>query len=110
MSPVPRKSPEKSGEQSLPDLAAVLSEGMRRYDELQRARAIVPDFALLRRKGPRPTPPTSGDEDAELLDQIWQKTANGASPEECEAACRTDSYRVRTLLARWTEEGALTVE
>jgi hypothetical protein len=101
--------PEKSGEQRTSNLLAILSEGMRRYDELQRARAIVPDFALLRRAGPPPAP-SSAEEDAELLDRVWQKTANGASPEECEAACRADSYRVRTLLARWIEEGILAVE
>jgi hypothetical protein len=99
----------KSPEPGVPDLGAVLSEGMRRYDELQRARALVPDFAMLRRKGPRPALP-GGKEDPELAARIWEKTRDGASPVECEAACRTDSYRIRTLLARWIEEGVLTVE
>ena len=100
---------EQPDVQSIPDLSAVVSEGMRRYDEMQRARAIVPDFALLRRRGCQPVM-HGGEEDAGLFDRVWQNTPDGASPEECEAACRVDSYRVRTLLARWVEEGILTVE
>jgi hypothetical protein len=100
---------EPHAEHKMPDLDSILSEGMRRYDELERARAIVPDFSLLRRVGPKPVPP-SEKEDAEFFDLIWQKTAAGVSPEECEAVCPTDSYRVRKLLARWIEEGVLTAE
>jgi hypothetical protein len=90
------------------DLKPILAEGMRRYDELQRARAIVPDYALLKRNTLEP--PTYDEEDAEFADRIWQKTADGVSPEECEAICPVDSYRVRTLLARWIESGILAVE
>jgi hypothetical protein len=96
-------------EQRLPDLNSIIAEGMRRYDELQRLRAIVPDFALLSPKGNGPAPHSDG-EDAELADQLWLKMAIGASPEECEAICLADSCRVRKLLARWVEEGVLTVE
>ena len=49
-------------------------------------------------------------EDTELFNLIWQKTAIGTSPEECEAICPADAYRVRALLARWIEEGILIVE
>ncbi len=100
---------EQAGGTKFPHLRAVLAEGMRRYDELERARAIVPDFSRLKRKGPEPTKGVE-KEDAELFDLIWQKTANGTSPEECEAICPADSYRVRSMLARWVEEGILTVE
>jgi hypothetical protein len=94
---------------SLPDLLPVLSEGMRRYDDLQRLRAIVPDFALLRRKeGEILTPIES--EDADLVNEVWQLTAGELSPERCEAACTADSYRIRSLLARWVETGVLTTE
>jgi hypothetical protein len=91
------------------DLNAIVTEGVSRYDELQRARAIVPDSARITRKGPAPT--QFGEEkDTALIKRVWEKTAAGATPEECEAACEADSCRVRTLLARWIEEGALTVE
>jgi hypothetical protein len=102
-------SDRMSEEQELPDLNSIISEGMRRYDELQRLCAIVPDFAVLRRKGSRPVP-HSDENDADLADQVWQKMAIEGSPEECEASCLADSYRIRKLLARWVEEGLLTVE
>lgn len=90
------------------DLQEVLAEGMRRYDELQRARALVPDFALLRRKGPEPLPEEDPGAKA-LAAQIWPRTADGVTPEECEAACAADAYQVRRLLARWVEEEILDV-
>ena len=75
----------------------------------RRARTIAPDLARLKRNGPEPVP--HGDsEDVELFNLLWQKTATGVSPVECESICPADSYRVRTLLARWIEEGALVVE
>ncbi len=92
-----------------PELNSVVAEGMRRYDELQRARAIVPDFAVLKRKSPETMPHIKEDE-TDLFNLIWPKTAGGTSPEECGAACHADSYRIRTLLARCVEEGILSVE
>jgi hypothetical protein len=100
---------EPTKEQKFPELSALLAEGMRRYDELQRARAILPDSVRFKRKGPEPAPPVQPD-DKELFTTLWQKTADGATPEECEASCPVDSYRVRTLLARWIEEGVLLQE
>jgi hypothetical protein len=102
-------SQDQSAKQLNEELNSIISEGMRRYDELQRARAILPDSARLKRKGPEPA--QYGEEkDAELIGRIWEKTAAGVSAEECEAACEADAYRVRTLLARWIEEGALIIE
>lgn len=100
---------EPPEEDKTSDLALVLAEGMRRYDELQRTRALVPDFCTLKRRGQQPIP-RRGQEDVELYDLIWQKTAAGTSPEECEAICPADAYRVRAVLALWIEEGILTVE
>jgi hypothetical protein len=99
----------RAEEEGIPELNSILSEGMRRYNELQCARALVPDFALLRQKGPEPIW-RPDEEDSDLFNLLWQKTAAGASPEECEAAYPADSYRIRVLLARWVEEGVLTVE
>jgi hypothetical protein len=100
---------ESSSENKSQDLNSILSEGMRRYDELERARAIVPDFSLLKRTGINPASPAK-EEHAEFFETVWQKTETGVTPEECEAICAVDSYRVRSLLARWVEEGSLTVE
>ncbi len=99
---------DQADQDTMPDLTTILNEGLRRYDQLQRARAIVPDFALLRVKESAPAPHGVAEE-AELSALIWQKLQGGASPEECEAACTADAYRVRTMLARWNEEGLLVV-
>jgi hypothetical protein len=101
--------PEQSAESNLPDLTSILTEGMRRYDQLQRARALVPDFALLRQKNPRSIPP-GGNADAALSALIWKQLETGTSPENCEALCMADAYRIRSLLARWREKGFLIVE
>jgi hypothetical protein len=93
----------------LTDLNSLLIEGLRRYDQLQRASAIVPDFAVLRKGKPGSLPP-SGDEDADLSALIWKRLEESSSPETLEAQCPADSYRIRTLLARWSEEGFLIVE
>jgi hypothetical protein len=100
------RTPEGQG---LADLNSIVAEGMRRYDELQRLCAIVPDCALLKPNG-NPPVPHSDEEDAALVDQVWQKMAVEGSPEECEAICLADSYRIRKLLASWVEQGLLTVE
>ncbi|MBN1569529.1 MAG: DUF4388 domain-containing protein [Acidobacteria bacterium] len=99
----------RAEELKLPDMASIISEGKRRYDELQFARAIVPDLAQLRLKRSHPIPDGEG-EDAKLVNQIRQKIEAGTSPEECEAVCSADSWRVRSLLARWVEAGILTVD
>jgi hypothetical protein len=91
------------------DLNSILEEGMHRYNELQRTRALVPDYCMLKRRGFQPLP-RCAQEDVELYNRVWQKTAGGTSPEECEAVCSADSYRIRAVLARWVEEGLLTVE
>jgi hypothetical protein len=102
-------SPAKSDPDNLTDLNSLLIEGLRRYDQLQRASAIVPDFAVLRKGKPGSLPP-SGDEDADLSALIWKRLEESSSPETLEAQCPADSYRIRTLLARWSEEGFLIVE
>ncbi len=96
-------------ELKLPDIVSIMFEGIRRYDELQRLRAILPDFVQLKPKGSLPAPRGESN-DEELVDQIWQKIEAGASPEECEAIGFADSWRVRSLLACWVEDGILTIE
>jgi hypothetical protein len=93
---------------SLPELMPIVYEGMRRHDELQRARAVVPDTAALKATGAEPVP-TPGEDEPALISQMWRMIASGASPEECEANCPADSYKIRDLLVRWVEEGILTL-
>ena len=103
---------QQPAETILPKVNSVLAEGMHRYDELQRLRAVVPDFAVLRRiagAAGAPGAPVEGD-DPELFACVWEKTSAAISPEDCEADCLADSYRIRSLLARWVEQGCLAVE
>jgi hypothetical protein len=103
-----RGEPDAAGGPSL-DLMALLMEGMRRYDDLQRIRAVVPDGAYLRAGEVRPTAPAE-ESDGELVRLVWTRARGGALTREIEAAAPVDAYRVRTLLAHWLEEGALVME
>jgi hypothetical protein len=95
-----------AGEQAGPPqpFFPLLMEGVRRHDEFRRAAAIVPDAARLKQAG-KPTVPRS--ENRELATRIWKEVVAGHTPVECEARIPTDSYRVRSLLAHWVEDGAL---
>ena len=83
-----------------------LLEGMQRYDELQRASALVPDGARFRPTQVRPTR-LSQEEDPALPGTVWRRALSGATAAECEAAADADAFRVRRLLVHWVEEGAL---
>jgi hypothetical protein len=88
------------------DVVSLMLEGARRYDELKRAAAIVPDHVTLKPTGTESSP--LKDEDEDFAHLVWSKAATGlAKPGDCEAGISTDSYRVRRLLAHWVEEGAL---
>ncbi len=88
------------------DLLSLVLEGMRRYDELQRAGALVPDGASFQPTGAAPTP-LADEKDGRLVALVWSKAGAGATPAACEAAAQTDAYRVRRLMAHWVEDGAL---
>lgn len=85
-----------------------LLEGMRRYDELQRAVALVPDGARFRSTQVRPTRPAQ-EEDPALPGTLWGKALSGATAADCEAAAQADAFRVRRILVHWVEEGSLQV-
>jgi len=86
----------------------LMLEGMRRYDELQRATALVPDGARLRAGEARATP-APAELDGALVRSVWQAASGGGTVADCETAGKTDAYRVRRLLAHWVEEGSLLV-
>lgn len=87
------------------DVVSLLMEGIRRHDEFQRAAAVVADGARLKATG---TPHTSpDDEDPDFTTLVWKQVTAGRTPQECEAATSVDPYRVRRLVARWVEEGAM---
>jgi len=90
------------------DLLALLMEAMRRFDEFQRLRALVPDRAALALGEGKPSPPP-GEADGELIRRLWTAVRRSASVGECEREAAVDSYRVRAVLAHWLEEGVLRV-
>jgi hypothetical protein len=105
-----RRTSEASGVNppaSLPEVLPLCLEGMRRYDELQQAAALVPDDLKLKRTGVRPD--HHPDElDGMFVNGLWKLASGGATPRDCEAALKADSYRIRRQLAHWLETGALT--
>lgn len=103
-----RPGQEPPPDAGLMDLTSVLFEGMRRYDEFQRASAVVPDSTFLKPTGAKPVP-RDDELNVALFEQVWKSVSAGATPEKCEAECMADAYSVRTLLARWVEEDVLTV-
>ena len=104
-----RAEPSKSAPPGAKDMMGLLLEGMRRYDELQRLRVVVPDTLLLRPGASKPTPPEE-EKDGDFMRQVWERVRNGgARAIDCEAAFAVDSYRVRALLAHWLETGAAAV-
>jgi len=88
------------------DTMPLVLEALRRYDEFQLARAIVPDGACLVGTGTRPRRPEEED-DAAFLRRVWAEAARGTPPEICESTVRADAFRVRRLYALWLEQGAL---
>jgi hypothetical protein len=90
------------------DLVPLIIEGMKRHDELQRARTMVPDGARVAGTGSEPTP-RPDEEDPLLFQRIWQCAGAGARVEDCERESKGDPDQVRLLLARWLEDGHLTM-
>ncbi|HLF55921.1 MAG TPA: DUF4388 domain-containing protein [Thermoanaerobaculia bacterium] len=91
------------------DIMGLLMEAMRRFDEFQRLRALVPDQARLRPGEARPSA-LAGEQDGELMRRLWTRLREGASVLELDGAAEVDPYRSRSLLAHWLEEGAVRLE
>jgi hypothetical protein len=83
-------------------------EGMRRYDELQRARALVPDHAFISPTGARPVP-FPEESDGGFIRDVWTRVKEGTTPLEIQGAVAADAYRVRALLGHWLTQGAVEI-
>ncbi len=101
LSPGSIPPPARGGE-----IMALLMEAMRRFDEFQRLRALVPDDADVTGGTAKPSAPP-GESDGELIRRLWGAVRRSASVLECEREGGVDSYRARTVLAHWLEQGAL---
>jgi hypothetical protein len=85
---------------------SLLMDGMRRYDEFQRALALVPDDARFKKVGKKPTDVTE-DPDPQLAKTVWNKAIRGVPAAELEKEIDLDAYRVRRLYEHWVAEGSL---
>jgi hypothetical protein len=88
------------------DIMGLLFEGIRRHDELKQASVVAPDDLRLKPTGTKPTPDPE-ETDPALVREIWVKATAGKALAEWEKEIASDPYRVRRLVARWLEEGAL---
>jgi hypothetical protein len=87
------------------DVLPLILEGVRRYDEFNRAAAVAPDHVRLKPSGkPHSALP---DEDPAFAAALWQQLSTQRSVLECEVTMAVDSYRVRRVVAHWIEEGSL---
>ncbi len=87
-------------------ITSLLLEGMRRYDELQRALALIPDGARFKATAKKPTD-VDEDGDPVLAKAVWGRAARGAPPDEVESGGSLDAFRIRRLYEHWVTEGAL---
>jgi len=85
---------------------SLLMEGMRRYDEFNRAAAVIPDEAQFAATGQQPTG-LPDEDDADFVNGIWVQATQGKTPLEVERESKVDGYRVFRLFEHWLHEGAL---
>jgi len=85
---------------------SVILEGIRRHDELKQASVVAPDDLSLKPTSVRPSPDPE-ENDPSIIREVWLKASTGGRIAEWEGQIAADAYRVRRLVARWLEEGAL---
>ena len=88
------------------DVMGLLFEGIRRHDEYRQLILFVPDDLTLRATTTKPTPDPE-ENDPSIIREIWVKASSGAPLADWETQVAVDGYRIRRLVARWLEEGAL---
>ncbi len=85
---------------------SLLMEGMRRYDEFNRAAAVISDDGRYAATGSQPTG-LPDEDDADFVNSIWVQATKGIPPIEIETTAKVDGYRVMRLFEHWFNEGAL---
>src|SRR5262245_8837310 len=98
--------PIRGSEADLQELLPLMLEAMRRHDEVQQYKSLIPDDTRLRAKAQKPLP-LQGERDGLLFRDLWLAVQNGATPIDCEASIAHDSYRIRRLLSHWLESGII---
>lgn len=88
------------------EIMGLLFEGIRRHDELRQASILVPDDLALQSTTVKPTPDPE-ENDPSIIREVWVKASGRTKISEWETQIATDAYRIRRLVMRWLEEGAL---
>jgi len=88
------------------DVMGLLFEGIRRHDEYRQLVLFVPDDLTLRATSTKPTPDPE-ETDPAIVRDVWVKASSGSPLGDWEQQVAVAGYRVRRLVARWLEEGAL---
>ena len=97
---------DHSPPESSMEMMSLLLEGIRRYDEFNRALALIPDDARFKSTGKKPSD-VKEDGDSKLAKAVWDQAARGVSPLACEKGIPIDCFRIRRLYEHWVAEGAL---
>ncbi len=88
------------------NVMGLLMEGMRRFDEFNRACSLIPDDAVYKPTGKKATD-VKEDGDPKLAKEVWGRAARGAATAEVESELPIDAFRVRRLYEHWVTEGSL---
>jgi len=100
-----QQATESQAGKPLPVVPTLL-EGMRRYDEYQQLRLLVPDDTVFAPTGERPGRP-EWEDDAEFVRQVWAEAVFGKTAAQCESSIAADPCRTRRLLVYWLADGVL---
>jgi hypothetical protein len=87
-------------------MMSLLLEGMRRYDEFNRALSLVPDDTRYKSTGKKPSD-VKEDADPKLAKSVWGQAVRGVPANVCEGELEVDCFRVRRLYEHWVTEGTL---
>lgn len=104
---VSRSDPQHAGSEPL-HVAPLILEALRRHDELNRARLLVPASARLSASGDKPAPHPA-ETDPHLIRDVWTRAASGEPPARWQAEVPADAFRIWRLLEHWVETGALEI-
>jgi len=88
------------------DVMPLLFEGIRRHDELRQFSILVPNDLVLQPTSVKPTPDPE-ETDPSVIREVWVNASRGASVGTWEPLIAADAFRIRRLVMRWLEEGAL---
>ncbi len=89
------------------NVMSLLMEGMRRFDEFNRACALIPDDAVFKPTGKKASD-VKEDGDPKLAKEVWGRASRGTPTSAVESELPVDAFRVRRLYEHWVTEGSLT--